>query len=399
MLWTNVTVKLVSLQPWEHNPRTMTKRQAQRLLKSWRELGQFQTIAIGPHGEVYDGHQRLSALLAAYGAQYEIEARQCERELTEDERRYLITQANLPVGAWNFEDIAGWPEAQEWGFDADMLKTWNSDAAALATMLEAEQPQDADAEPQIDRAAELNEKWQVKRGDLWRIGAHRLLCGDAINADDVARLMQGDIADMVWTDPPYGVDYEGGAGNESKREKLEGDDSGDLYMPALKMYKSICAKNAPMYIWFASSVGKPVYDAVAAIGYEIRALIVWNKLDAHYGAFMAQYMQKHEPCLYIVNGNPKWIGPTNDVTVWDVKQPSKNEFHPTEKPLELALHAIKNHDAAIVADFFAGSGPALVASQNLNRECVAMEKKAPFCAVILERMATAFPGIEIERLP
>src|SRR5512143_4084849 len=110
MNWTNVTVKLSSLQPWEHNPRTMTKRQAQRLLKSWRDLGQFQTIAIGPQGEVYDGHQRLSALLAAYGAQYAIDARQSDRPLTEDERRYLITQANLPVGAWNFETIAGWPE-------------------------------------------------------------------------------------------------------------------------------------------------------------------------------------------------------------------------------------------------------------------------------------------------
>lgn len=137
--WANVTVQLSALVPWEHNPRTMTKRQATRLLKSWRELGQFQTIAIGPDGAVYDGHQRLSALLTAYGATYTVEARQSDRVLTEDERRYLITQANLPVGAWNFETIAGWPEAQEWGFDDEILRMWNADGAALATMLGVEQ--------------------------------------------------------------------------------------------------------------------------------------------------------------------------------------------------------------------------------------------------------------------
>jgi hypothetical protein len=150
MNWINVTVKLSDLQPWEHNPRTMTKRQAQRLLKSWQDLGQFQTIAIGPAGQVYDGHQRLSALLAAHGAQYAIDARQCERELNEDERRYLITQANLPVGAWNFEVIAGWPEAQEWGFDDEMLRTWNADGAALATMLQVDNGQQEAGEDVID---------------------------------------------------------------------------------------------------------------------------------------------------------------------------------------------------------------------------------------------------------
>lgn len=145
MNWQNVTVKLSDLQPWEHNPRTMTKKQAQRLLESWHRLGQFQTITIGPSDNgsghpVYDGHQRLSALLSAYGPQYTIDARQSEKALTEDERRYLITQANLPVGAWNFEVIAGWPEAQEWGFDQEMLYTWNSDAGNLRQMINADAP-------------------------------------------------------------------------------------------------------------------------------------------------------------------------------------------------------------------------------------------------------------------
>lgn len=140
MNWKNVTVKLSDLQPWEHNPRTMTKRKAQQLLKSWRELGQFQTVAIGPHGEVYDGHQRLNALLSAYGAQYQIEARQSERELSDDERAALTLAANLPAGAWDWDKLAQWDAAAlgEWGMDAEQLKAWNNDAANLAMMLEVE---------------------------------------------------------------------------------------------------------------------------------------------------------------------------------------------------------------------------------------------------------------------
>jgi len=124
-------------------------------------------------------------------------------------------------------------------------------------------------------------------------------------------------------------------------------------------------------------------------------MIIWNKLDAHYGAFMAQYMQKHEPCLYIVDGNSNFIGASNEVTVWDLKQPSKNEFHPTQKPVELALRAIGNHEAKIVIDLCGGSGTSLMACQNLNRQSRIGEISDKYGAVILERFATAFPAEEI----
>jgi len=135
--WNNVTVKLDALKPWEHNPRSMSKAQAKRLIKSWDTLGQFQTIAIGPDGEVYDGHQRLNALLAAHGAGYTIEARKSDRALNDDERAALTLAANLPAGAWDWDKLAQWDAAamQDWGFDADTLRTWNNDAANLATML------------------------------------------------------------------------------------------------------------------------------------------------------------------------------------------------------------------------------------------------------------------------
>jgi len=127
-------------------------------------------------------------------------------------------------------------------------------------------------------------------------------------------------------------------------------------------------------------------------------MIIWNKLVAHYGAFMAQYMQKHEPCLYIVDGNSSFIGASNEVTVWDVKQPSRNEFHPTQKPIELAVRAIGNHDVKSVIDFCVGSGTTMLACENLQRVCFACDKEPKFVAVTLERMSQAFPALEIKRI-
>ncbi len=399
--WKNITVRLGDLKAWAENPKFSTKAQAQRIIDSFKKFDQVQTIAVSPDLEVYDGHQRLSALLTIHGEDYKIDARQSNRHLTTDERKELvITLHSGAVGSYDWQALSGWnaKELQGWGLDSDTLKGWNNDANNLKELLNASKEEPVDAEPQIDRAQELLEKWKVKTGDLWQIGEHRLLCGDSTKRDDVERVMQGDKADITFIDPPYGVDYEGGAQNENKREKLEGDDSGDLYLPVLKLCKEFSNKHSPMYVWFAASVGKPVYDAVDEIGYKVRAMIIWNKIDAHYGAYMAQYMQKHEPCLYIVDGASKFIGASNEVTVWDVKQPSKNEFHPTQKPVELALRAIGNHDAPIVIDFCSGSGTSIVASENLKRKCRAIEKKPEFVAVQLERMSIVFPHLEIKKI-
>lgn len=421
MNWQNVTVKLSDLQPWEHNPRTMTKKQAQRLLKSWQDLGQFQTIAIGPANNgsgcpVYDGHQRLSALLAAYGAQYAIDARQSDRALTEDERRYLITQANLPVGAWNFETIAGWPEAQEWGFDTEMLKTWNSDAAALATMLAAEQQGDADAEPQIDRAAELNEKWQVKTGDLWRIGAHRLLCGDSTKREDVERVSDIPLFIMA-TDPPYGVEYDPSWRLEHQADSDAGSrwnktntriNTGDVENDDRADWREAWAlfTGDVVYVWHGGKHANRVQESLEFCGFEIRSQIIWVKQAFVFSR--GDYHWQHEPCWYAVRKGKSsaWIGDRKQATVWefrnnaaigDVTQNEESTGHGTQKPLQAMTRPIQNHSGDVY-DPFVGSGTTLVACQNLQRKCRAIEISPNYCAVILERMATAFPGIEIERI-
>jgi len=139
--WTNTVVKLSDLQPWERNPRKSSKKQAAKMLESWKTFGQVQTIAVGPGLEVYDGHQRLSALLTLHGPDYQIDARQASRELSEQEREQLVVTLHTgATGSWDWDALSGWDATslQEWGFDQDALSQWNTDAASLALMLEVD---------------------------------------------------------------------------------------------------------------------------------------------------------------------------------------------------------------------------------------------------------------------
>lgn len=157
--WTNIRVQLGELRPWESNPRQSTKAQARRLLESFEQFGQVHTIAVGPDLSVYDGHQRLSALLTIHGASYAIDARRANRPLTEVERKKLvITLHSAAVGEWDWDSLSGWDGANlmEWGFDDSLLNTWKRDIASLGNLLESENPLDWDEAfdrlPDEDRA-------------------------------------------------------------------------------------------------------------------------------------------------------------------------------------------------------------------------------------------------------
>jgi hypothetical protein len=147
--WENITVRLGDLKPWAVNPRYSTKAQAERLLQSFKEFGQVQTVAVGPGLEVYDGHQRLSALMTVHGADYVLDARQSNRELSDDERKKLVITLHAgAVGAWDWDTISGWdaPKLIEWGFDAAALREWNSDANNLRELINSELPANGDSE-------------------------------------------------------------------------------------------------------------------------------------------------------------------------------------------------------------------------------------------------------------
>ena len=180
------------------------------------------------------------------------------------------------------------------------------------------------------------------------------------------------------------MSYEGGL-NKDKRERLQGDDDPGLYGAAISVVAKFLDRNAAAYLWHASVYADSALVALREAGFEPRACIIWNKLNAGYGAFMAHYMPKHEPCIYAVRGNAGWRGPTNEKTVWDIEQPSRNKFHPTQKPVECMARAVANHESRDVVDPFLGSGTTLIAAEQLGRKCYGMEIDPAYCAVILER--------------
>jgi DNA modification methylase len=288
------------------------------------------------------------------------------------------------------------------GADADLLgellasvQTESEAVAALLKGLAEQHPlppteglTDDDAVPEAPEPI-------TKLGDLWLLGGHRLVCGDATKAEDVGRLLDGATPRLCVTDPPYGVGYQGGASNSEQRERLRGDDATQLYGPMLALFAG-----EVVYSWFAGRQGGPVYEAALAAGFVPRSMIVWNKVNAHYGAAAADYKQRHEPCLYSVRKGcaSRYAGPTNEPTVWDIPQPSVNELHPTQKPLECMARPIRNHDAPEVFDPFLGSGTTLIACEKLGRRCYGMEIEPRYVDVAVKRWEQ-FTGKEAERCP
>jgi DNA modification methylase len=267
---------------------------------------------------------------------------------------------------------------------------------------------DADAEPDTDRAAELNKIWQVEPGQVWQIGPHRLMCGDSTKAEDVAKVLIGKVPLIMVTDPPYGVELdqswrdkalgEKAMGPGNKR-KVDNDDRAD-WRETWALFPGDVA-----YVWHAGKFSDVVMASLRASGFEICQQLVWNKSVMVMGR--SDYHFKHEPCWYAVKKGKThgWIGDRKQTTVIDAKSPNhimsgsdeaKTE-HPTQKPVECMAYLIRNHSGDVY-DPFLGSGTTMVAAQNLHRICYGMEISPDYCAVILDRMHRAFPDLEIKRV-
>ena len=267
-----------------------------------------------------------------------------------------------------------------------------------------------DAEPQIDRAAELLEKWQVKTGDLWQIGEHRLICGSSLERDNASRLF-GDLrARLVWTDPPYGVKY--GEKMESANPmgyRVRAIENDDLPPAELEVFIRTALQNAAEFslagaaIYVASPAGTLLPSLIKAFdgsGFEYHWGLIWLKDQIVLSR--ADYHFKHENLLYgwKPDGAHFFVDDRKQASVFEYPRPKKSEEHPTMKPIELVQHMIRNSSEKgdVVYDCFGGSGTTMIASENEQRVCRIVELSPAFCSVQLERMATAFPHLEIKRL-
>lgn len=401
------TVKLSSIKLNPDNPRRIGNVEMDRLVKSLQEFPEMmklREIVVDEGMTVLGGNMRLLALR-------KIGAKECTAKvvkgLTPEQKREFVIKDNAAFGEWDMDALAnGWADLPlaDWG--VGLPEDWMGGGGDA-------EPQDA--EPQIDKAEELNKVWKVKTGDLWQIGNHRLLCGDSTKAEDVTRLMDGKEAVLMNTDPPYGVNYgdliasrEYNSGRpEIHHKKIQNDnlDAGELQSFLEKTIKTAVPhliNNPAFYLWHPMLTQGTFFAAAAAAAAAdilIHRQIVWVKPSLILGR--GDYHWRHELCFYgWIRGNRcAWYKGRDQNTVWEVGRES-NGLHPTQKPVELFTRPIENHTKPneIVYEPFAGSGPQYVASEQSGRLCFGLEIEPSYCAVILQRMTDAFPGIEIKRL-
>jgi site-specific DNA-methyltransferase (adenine-specific) len=304
---------------------------------------------------------------------------------TQEQRDEFLIKDNVGFGEWDWDQLAN-----EW--DAGKLDEWGLDVPNFdAEVLEAEED---------DFDTTLPDEPITVLGDLYEIGEHRLLCGDSTQTDTFEKLMQGELADMVVTDPPYNVAYEG---KTKDALTIENDSMGndDFYKFLYDFYSALTTavkKGGAIYVWHASSevinFGKAMVDA----GWLLKQQLIWVKNTMVMGR--QDYQWKHEPCLYgwLAGDSHKWYSDRKQTTVIEWDKPQRNGEHPTMKPIGLFAYQIGNSSKVgdIVIDAFGGSGTTMVACEQLKRKSRVIEFDPKYCDVIVNRMIALDPNIEIK---
>lgn len=376
-----VPIDSISLDP--ANLRRHPTRNLAAIVESLKRFGQQRPILVDAAGIVRAGN---GTLMAAKQLGYkEIEIIRSELKGSEATAYAIADNRTAELAEWETDALAQTLSALQME-DEELFEATGFDAKELDAMVLREINEDEVPEPPADPI--------TKPGDLWILGEHRVLCGDSTKAEDVARLMDGEKAQLMFTDPPYGVGYTGGhfhSGDvniKRERESLAGDSDSGMYAKFLPVVLPFL--DGACYVWFASSLALEVFSALKENAVAVRSVIVWNKTNAKYAAMNSQYKPRYEPLIYGVpkGASVEWCGATTEATVWDHDRDGTNTYHPTQKPVCLAAHALGNHNARLVLDPFLGSGSTLIAAEQLGRKCYGMEISPAYCDVIVKRWET-----------
>jgi len=377
-------IETEKLVPYARNSRTHSDEQVQQIMGSIKEFGFTNPILVDADGLIIAGHGRTMA-----AQPMGIKEVPCLRlgHLTDAQKKaYVIADNKLALNAgWDDEMLRlELADLQDADFDLSLTGFDDDELNALLAKAVEEGLTDEDAVPEVPETPVTVE------GDVWVLGNHRLMCGDSTSIDAVDKLMDGQKADMVFTDPPYGVSYTGGMSDRGKglksndREMIKNDDV-DLYEDAVTVAAAVC--NGPVFMFYADTVPFGLYRGIEAVGGEVVALLIWKKIGG-YGAMGASYKQNHEPCVIWKKKGARlnFVGSTTENRVWEEKKESGgNKLHPTQKPVSIPERAIRNHNAPTVLDMFGGSGSTLIACEKTARDCRMMELDPKYCDVIIKR--------------
>jgi len=370
-------VKISEVKANPNNPRLIKDDKFKKLVKSIQEFPEMlslRPIVVNADMIVLGGNMRLKACKEA--GLKEVDIIKAD-DLTEAQQKQFIIKDNVGFGEWDWEDLAN-------NWDAEQLTDWGLDIPDFKTeVLEAE-------EDDYEIAEVL--KTDIVLGDLLEIGEHRLLCGDSTDSDQVAKLMNGQKADMVFTDPPYGINYKSNK-RKDEFEYIKNDDVIDCsFLPIIPINN-----NSAIYVWTRWDV-YPKWVELVEQSYKVTNCIVWIKQAGGLGD-LESFWNQHEFAIYAVKGKVKLRGIRQGNTWETGDHRSKDYIHPTQKPVELAARGIEatSDIGNLIVDVFLGSGSTMVASHQLKRKCYGMEFDPKYCQVIVDRMMKLDPSLEVKR--
>lgn len=368
-----IKLKISEVKPYERNAKKHDKKQIENVMESIRQFGFVQPVVVDKNNVLVIGHCRYAA--AKRLKMKQIDAVRVESLTEEQVNKLRLLDNKLNESEWDIELLLEDVPALDWdGFDID----WN------LPELEGDEPEVVEDEP-----PEPPKEAKTKPGDLYQLGRHRLLCGDATKPEDLERLMNGQRADLYLTDPPYNVDY---VGKTKDALKIENDSRGDSEFRELLVNSFMAAKEcmkagASFYIWHADSEGFNFRGACRDVGWTVRECLIWKKNSMVLGR--QDYQWQHEPCLYGWNegGSHAWYSDRKQTTILEFDRPTKSKEHPTMKPVKLFDYLMKNSSKKddIVLDTFGGSGTTIIACEQNGRCGYSTELDPKYCDVIVER--------------
>ena len=378
-----IELKIGDVKPYENNPR-VNDGAVDSLAEIIQKLGFRNPILVNKDHVIIEGHTRWEAC-----KKLGMESIPCivEDDLTEEQEKALRIADNKVA------EIAEWDEEKlkvemKWlkdaGFDLALLTFHDDELDAIlgGDALEVGQTE-SNAVPEVPEVADS------KSGEVYVLGPHRLLCGDATKAEDVKRLVESESVDLWLTDPPYNVAYEGSNGLTIQNDSMEDTKFREFLRSAFGNAEKALKPGAPFYIFHADSEGYNFRGACHDIGLRVRQCLVWKKNALVLGR--QDYQWIHEPCLYgwKEGAGHTWYGDRSQTTVMEYGKPKKNDVHPTMKPVEMLVYLLRNSSQRgnVVLDTFGGSGSTLIACEESGRICRTMELDPKYCDVIRRRWA------------
>lgn len=376
-------VPLSKLVPYVNNARTHSPEQLTKLRSSLREFGFINPVIIDRDLNVIAGHGRIAA--AKEEGITEVPCVFVDYLTEAQKKAYILADNRMALDAgWDEELLRIEIESLQ-GADFDVSLTGFGEDE-IADLFGGDGEKDV-KDDGFDLSAALEKAAFVERGDIWTVGRHRLMCGDATSAEDVAALMDGKKANLIVTDPPYNVAFKSGSGLSIQNDSME---NGEFYTFLYNSFQNMAAhleKGGAAYVFHADTEGLNFRKAFVDAGFHLAGVCIWVKNSLVLGR--SDYQWQHEPVLYgfLKNGKHSWYSDRKQTTIWNYDKPKRNKNHPTSKPLDLLGYPISNssQENAIVIDTFGGSGSTMMACEQTNRICHMMELDEKYASVILRR--------------